>query len=274
MLRKTKAAVALSLCAAISACGTTFQLPDTSGHDGEARQLFADARSAQASKPISEKAARRRFSRVQKRVAPVGKKLCAQLTAERRNFNCDVSIEIDEQLAERNAYFTYDKGAPVIRMSMPILRDFRNDHEVAFVMGHEYGHLIGRHIEKSQQQAVVGALILGSIAAAASAQSAAYGGHYDHGLVSDSVDIGAAIGDRAYSQTYELESDSIGTHIAHAAGYDPVLGARYFAKPEQPTEASGQRSFWGTHPPDEKRMATVLATQAEIDAGTGLKRAQ
>ena len=41
--------------------------------------------------------------------------------------------------------------------------DTVNDHEVAFVLAHEYGHLIGRHIEKSQQQALAGALIVGTL---------------------------------------------------------------------------------------------------------------
>lgn len=31
-------------------------------------------------------------------------------------------------------------------------------------------------------------------------------------------------------------------------------------------------SFWGTHPPNEKRLATVIATKAQIDGRVGLTR--
>ncbi len=79
------------------------------------------------------------------------------------------------------------------------------------------------------------------------------------------VMVGAAVGGSAYGQTYELESDVIGTYIARTAGYDPIKGARYFARPENPMNRDGQLSFWGTHPPDEKRIATVIATIEKMD---------
>lgn len=78
--------------------------------------------------------------------------------------------------------------------------------------------------------------------------------------------LGARLGNKAYSQTFELESDVVGTHIAHAAGYDPLLGARFFARPEAARSGSGRLSFWGTHPPDVRRIATVLATMERIGA--------
>jgi predicted Zn-dependent protease len=159
-------------------------------------------------------------------------------------------------------------------MSMPLLQDTANDDEVSFVMGHEYGHLIGKHIEKQQTQAIVGALVLGAITAAATAQSTSYGTYYDTDAVAAAVDIGAAAGSMAYSQTYELEGDTLGTRIAASAGYDPLEGAKFFARPEDAKTQSGKLSFWGTHPPNEKRFATVLATMEEIEADIELKRKQ
>ncbi len=234
--------------------------------------MFADAQNENVRPQLSVTAAEHRFTRVARRVRPVAEGFCQQVMAERANVNCSARIEIDRELLERNAYFTYVDDVPVVRMTLPLLRDTRNDDEVAFVLGHEYGHLIGRHIEKQQQQQVAGALILGSIAAAANAQTAAYGGYTDPNLVNRSVELGAAVGAVAYSQTYELESDTLGTHIAHASGYDPIKGARYFARPEDARTKSGKLSFWGTHPPDEKRLATVLATHQHIEDGKSLAR--
>jgi len=263
------AGLAASVC--LSACGTTFQLPELREAQSQAAtRMFAEARSEGPRKPLTTAAAERRFKRVAGRLSPVGRSYCEALTADRADFDCNVDIGIDREMKERNAYFTYRDDKPVIRISLPMLRDSASEDEVAFILSHEYGHLLGRHIEKSEQQALAGALILGVLAAAASADS----GYYDPSLVSSSMDIGAAAGSRAYSQTYELESDTLGTRIAHAAGYDPVKGARFFARPEAARTEAGKLSFWGTHPPDAKRLATVLATMEQVEAKVELQKVQ
>lgn len=232
--------------------------------------MFAEARAEAPRKSLSTSAAERRFQRVATRIGATGKQYCETLTADQKGFNCNVDIGIDREMTVRNAYFTYEDGAPKIRISMPLLKDTSSDDEVAFVLGHEYGHLVGRHSEKKQQQAAAGALLLGVLAVAAGADA----GYYDPGLVESSVALGAAAGSVAYSQSYELESDTLGTRITHAAGYDPVAGAKYFARPEPARTEAGRLSFWGTHPPDEKRVATVLATIDLIEAQIGLTKIQ
>lgn len=257
----------------LTACGTTYELPTLGEPQTQkAASLFAEARQEGPRRQLSNSAAEARFARVARKVSPVGKAVCEQASAGKVGVNCNVQVAIDRDMAERNAYFTYVDQQPVIRLSMPLLRDTANDDEAAFVMSHEYGHLIGRHIEKKQQQALAGALLLGVIAAAATAQSTPYGSTYDSSLVSDSMELGAAAGKMAYSQSYELESDTLGTRIAYAAGYDPTAGAKFFARPESAKASAGKLSFWGTHPPDAKRVATVLATVDQIDAKVGLKK--
>lgn len=261
----------LAVAAGLSACGTTFQLPvPGDAQNLAATRMFSEARGEAPRKALSPAAAERRFNRVAARVGPVGKQYCATLMAERKTFDCNVDLGIDREMKQRNAYFTYQEDKPVIRISTPMLQDSASDDEVAFILSHEYGHLLGRHIEKGEQQALAGALILGVITAAASADS----GYYDPSLVNSSMEIGAAAGNRAYSQTYELESDTLGTRIAHSAGYDPVKGAKFFARPENARTAAGKLSFWGTHPPDSKRLATVLATMEQIEARVELQKVQ
>lgn len=261
----------LAFAAMLSACGTTFELPQP----GEAQtmaatRMFTEAHSEGPRRTLSPASAERRFRRVANRVRPVGQKYCETLMADRASFDCNVDIDIDATMEQRNAYFTYRKGKPVIRISMPMLQDSASDDEVAFILSHEYGHLLGRHIEKQEQQALAGALIMGVLAAAATADA----GVYDATLVDDSMEIGAAVGSMAYSQTYELESDTLGTRIAYAAGYDPVEGAKFFARPEAARTQAGKLSFWGTHPPDSKRLATVLATVEQIAADVELQKVQ
>jgi len=267
----TAVVAVVAVAVGLTGCGTTYQLPEPGTVQSvTAANMFAEARMDGPRRQLSTSAAQQRFQRVASRVERAGAKYCQTLTADRKGFDCDVDVAIDREMTERNAYFTFDDGAPIIRISMPMLKDSASDDEVAFILSHEYGHLLGRHIEKQRQQAVAGALILGVLAAAATADA----GYYDPGIVDLSIGIGAAAGAIAYSQAFELESDTLGTRIAYTAGYDPVKGAMFFARPEQAKTEAGKLSFWGTHPPDEKRLGIVLATVDQINSNVGLIKVQ
>ncbi|WP_230312223.1 M48 family metallopeptidase [Paracoccus lichenicola] len=254
----------------LSGCGTSYDLPGVDDAvNARANAMFAQAKAAPPRAAATPAAGAARFQRVASRVQPVAERLCNAELAE-KGADCRVQLGLDMQRTDRNAYFTYagpGNGNPVIRFTVPMLQDVESDDEVAFIMGHEYGHLIGQHIVKQQQQAVAGALILGAITAYGNAQAASAGQSYDPNAVSRNMEIGAAVGSKAYSQTYELESDMLGTRIAMAAGYDPVKGAQFFARDEAARSRNGQLSFWGTHPADSRRLAVVLATVDQVKAG-------
>ncbi|MDW4548405.1 M48 family metalloprotease [Defluviimonas sp. D31] len=274
--RVLRIATPMAIAILLSACGTTYNLPGIDESvTSRASSMFADAKAAPPRKLASPSTGEHRFRRVAHRVEPVARQLCERELAADKTIDCNVRLELDREMQERNAYFTYAKAgnkSPVIRFSLPILQDAESDDEVAFIMGHEYGHLIGQHIQKQQQQAIAGALLLGAVAAYSNAQAASAGTYYDPNDVSRSVELGAAVGQRAFSQTYELESDMLGTRIATWAGYDAVKGAKFFARDEAARSKAGQLSFWGTHPSDAKRLAVVIATMEEIKAKQALTR--
>ncbi|MFT5342626.1 MAG: putative Zn-dependent protease, partial [Paracoccaceae bacterium] len=58
---------------------------------------------------------------------------------------------------------------------------------------------------------------------------------------------------------FELEADQLGTVITYYAGYNPLVGAQFFAHIPDP----GDR-FLGTHPPNAARLATVRRTSAQL----------
>ncbi|WP_245190852.1 M48 family metalloprotease [Jannaschia formosa] len=274
MFRPSFKPFALAACLSLfAACGTTYQLAEIDGPTASrATAMFQAAASEGARPPAPPSVARARFDRVVARVRPAAEALCAEERKSRPSMTCTVPIGIDIEMPVRNAYFTYadpaTKRQPRIMVTIPLLRDVRNDDELAFVLAHEYGHLLGQHIEKAEAQAVAGALLLGVVVAAATADP-----YVDNSqIVSDSVQLGGAIGQRAFSQTYELESDTIGTFITMQAGYDPIRGAGYFARPDEVGQVNGALSFWGTHPPDEKRIATVIATAQQVQRQGGIAR--
>lgn len=272
------ATIPLVLLAALSACGTTYELPrPDDAHVSMARQMFAEERSpatSRAGRPPSPDLAASRYRRVVERVEPVAEEFCRTQTADRKAFECDVVILVDGEARERNAFQIHRDGKPVIVFTLPLVLDARNEDELAFVLGHEVGHHIGQHARKQGQQELAGAMIAGLAMAYAQAGDTYTPASVQQRNVENAMAAGAAIGQTAFSQTYELESDTIGTYIAAAAGYDPVRGARFFARPEDARTGSGALSFWGTHPPDEKRLATVIATKARIGADMAIEKAR
>lgn len=282
MLRLLRNGTATLMICVLSACGTTYVVPEASDETAQkAARMFAEERNpatARAGGQKSPAAAARQFVEVARRIEPVAERFCAQETAEHEGFDCDVRIVLDDRMPFRNAYQTYaPDGTPIVAFTLPMVADARNADEIAFVLGHEFGHHIARHIEKAQQQAAAGALLMGGLMAVATAQSAGspyYSQYQAQQDVQNAAELGFALGRRAYSHEYELEADVIGTYIAKTAGYDPVRGARFFARPEPQRKSDGSLSFWGTHPPDEDRLATVIEVSTALDRGQGLLRAE
>jgi Zn-dependent protease with chaperone function len=266
----------LAMTIFLSNCGTTYVMPEISSDvASRSNMLFAEANAAPQRQPSSARTGSARYQRVIRRVEPVARQFCEQEFSGQEQVDCNVRLEVDTTMTERNAYFTYagpNNTTPVIRFTVAMLQDAKSDDEIAFIVGHEYGHLIGQHIIKQQQQQLAGALILGAVAAYGNAQAASAGTYYDPNAVNNSMELGATIGQIAFSKTYELESDMIGTRITAAAGYDPIEGAKYFARDEAVRSSSGNLSFWGTHPSDAQRVEVVLATMEQIQAEQTLSR--
>ncbi|WP_204112930.1 M48 family metalloprotease [Shimia biformata] len=185
------------------------------------------------------------FSTVVARVEPVAERECRRRT---RGVNCDYKILVDDRPNQpSNAYQTVDKeGRPLIVFTKALLNEAQNGDEIAFVMGHEAAHHIEGHLQSTQTNAAVGALILSGLVAASGA---------DPSLISNAVDVGAMLGSRTYSKQYELEADRLGTIIAHNAGFDPIRGAVFFQRIPDPGDA-----FLGTHPPNQDRIRIVHQT--------------
>jgi len=253
----------------LSSCGTTYDLPSVgSAETQRAAEILVEVRSGGSQTTQPEKSAKvliNQYLRVVKRVEPVAEKFCRQHKVDRKGFNCDVQILTDANITERNAYQSYDSsGNPIIVISLPLILDSRNEDELAFILGHEFGHHISEHLNKKEKQAIAGAIAMGLLTAYGQYFDANSSSYSRQQKIENSVAAGYVLGQRAYSQSYELESDVIGTHIAEASGYDPVRGARFFARVEPIRSSSGALSFWGTHPPSDKRLATVISAANTI----------
>ena len=190
------------------------------------------------------------YQRVTRRIEPVAEKICRQFSQDLPPKFCDFLVRVDENTkSPPNAFQTIGRdGRPIITFNVNMLRSVRNDDEIAFIMGHEAGHQIARHLLQKRSNAnagaIIGALVVGSLG----------------GNPMDGANLGGAIGGRSFSKQFELEADRIGAHIAVRAGYNAILGAKSFAR------TGGSNSLLSTHPPGIDRFNVVRQTVAEIQA--------
>jgi predicted Zn-dependent protease len=242
---KLVAAVLVAL--ALAGCGTAYDVVPA----GPGPVAAPPAAAAPARRPPAEGLADYRVAAA--RIEAAAQAMCREAQPTRPATFCDFDFRlIDDPRIGPNAFQTLRRdGRPVVAMTVQLVAVTGNADEIAFVLGHEAGHHIADHIAKTRTQAVTGALVLGTIASLGNASDA---------TVRDMMDIGAAIGGRAYSQTFELEADVLGAFIAARAGYDPERGALIFARPA----LAGGGGLLSTHPASAQRQATVAATAAEI----------
>ncbi len=238
-------------CLALAGCGTTYQLPG----DGAVSSIPS------GSAPAAPAGAARReadFRRVAARVEPAAEGFCREEHPGAPPIACDFAIGLaSDPDMPPNAYQTRDgNGRPLIVMSRSLLGEMTNDDEIAFVLSHEASHQIADHLTKQAQQQTFGALILGGLAAAAGQ----YAGGASDTQIQQAMDMGAFLGGRAYSQSYELEADTLGAFIAARAGYDPERGALIFQSPA----LAGGGGLLATHPASDERMRSIAAAAAEI----------
>jgi len=191
------------------------------------------------------------FITVVEQIEPLAEQICA-LAA--RASNCDFQIVVDNRPGPPNAFQTLDDtGRPIIGFTLSLIATAQNRDELAFILGHEAGHHIAGHIARAQQSAVQGAVLAGVLAQISGANRAG---------VDRAAEMGAGFAARRYSKEFELEADLIGTRIAFAAGYDPILGAAFFDRLPDP----GDR-FLGSHPANADRKALVARETARLRAG-------
>lgn len=238
----------LGLAALVAGCGA--------GHGGRGKARPPAPQpvqlAAQSSAPVqSPDQAAQTFLAVVARVEPVAEAACRRYAESQ---NCDFDIGVDRDPRQpANAYQTLDQtGRPQIIFTVALIAEADNQDELAFVLGHEAGHHIAGHLAQTEQEAMTGAILGGVLAGAAGA---------DASTVQSAQAMGAQVGALRFSQAHELEADRIGTVIAWKAGYDPILGAQFFARLPDPGD-----SFLNSHPANADRQAAVEQTYARIIA--------
>lgn len=165
-------------------------------------------------------------------------------------------------------------GGP-IRLHRGLLKLTEKESELAGVLAHEMGHVLGRHGAKhiSDLYLKLGLLTL----ATGIAEEIERGNckEIDKGdcatpwseIIGVVGFLGVSLSSLAHSRSQESEADWIGTHLMMDAGYDPEGLASVFEKFEQLKVKQGVKDSFlnrilSTHPPDRQRFTKIREIKA------------
>lgn len=162
-----------------------------------------------------------------------------------------------DRLKQRRPFHLYPLLAPEVNafalpggfvfVTRPLLRLCQGERdELAFVLGHEMGHVVKRHaIDRLMADA--------ALRTALSRWNPAGGW-----LRGPLTQVAASLVQQGYSQDQELEADEFAVRLARASGFDPAGGARLLGRlREFAPGVSLLNAYFSSHPPLEVRLRRV-----------------
>lgn len=176
-------------------------------------------------------------------VDKVGQKLIQSSIARETPYSYDFHLLRDPSTV--NAFAL--PGGQVF-ITYGLLSRLENEDQLAGVIGHEIGHVLGRHsAERIAKQDLTSGIVNGVLV-----------GSDSYGAAETAAMIGNLI-NMKYGREDELESDELGVKFMIDAGYNPeaLIGVMEILK-----QASGGQSvpeFQSTHPAPENRMERIRA---------------
>jgi len=192
------------------------------------------------------------------RVKEIGQRLVSKTKVSETPYEFDFHLLADEQTV--NA-FALPGGQ--IFITAGLLRKLTTEGQLAGVLGHEIGHVVGRH---SAQQLAKAKLTQGLTGAAAIATYDPDNPSSQTGAIAAAM-IGKLLNMR-YGREDELESDRLAVRLTGESGYDPRAMIEVMRILEQASGGARGPEFAQTHPNPGNRIAAIeQAIQQEYPQG-------
>lgn len=166
------------------------------------------------------------------------------------------------KVVESNDINAYAVPGGFIYINLGLIRAVGNESELAFVIGHEIGHIVGQHSMKMLTQ-VYGLEILKQIILDEDSSKLSK-------LVADILAAGLLF---RYSRDNERESDFYGVNNVYDTGISPEGGISFFETLQklQHRKPSALEKLISTHPIHSERISNVQNHIKELPEKSGLR---
>jgi predicted Zn-dependent protease len=136
-----------------------------------------------------------------------------------------------------------------------ILDLMESDDHIATVMGHEVGHVAGRHSAERASQQIAAQAGMQLVGAVLGSQTDV---NYDADMAA-ALGLGVTVGVLLpYSRQHEYEADRLGVDYMVGSSYDPRQAIDFWVGMSA-LHQGGQMEFMSTHPSDDSRIAAMRA---------------
>lgn len=148
-----------------------------------------------------------------------------------------------------------------IYLTRGLLALSNNEAEMAAVLGHEAGHITGRHSAERYSRGVVTSLGASVLAAAV-----------DKGGVSQLLGLGSQLYLSSYSRSQENEADTLGIRYLSNANYDAAAMTGFLQNMQNwgaledrlNNRKNTANSYFSTHPPTSERVTKTSQEVAQV----------
>ena len=153
-----------------------------------------------------------------------------------------------------------------------LLAHLDNEAQLAVVLGHEIGHVVGRHASKRAAAQQFGQLAV--VAGAIGAQTVLGGNAAEQVL--NTAGTAAGLLFLSYGRDDERESDRLGVEYGALEGYKSGEGSAFFRSLKRLSDQAGQSipSFMSTHPDPGEREATIQRMASEWEQKVTMDRVE
>lgn len=186
----------------------------------------------------------------QQRVSRIGAMFVRQ--GQRRNIPYSFTVLQNDKVL--NAFAA--PGGPVF-VTTKLIATTQNDAELAYVLGHEFGHIELRHVVKGVQRsqttgifAGIGGAVLGQV----------LGGGRNADVIGSIAGVGAQLYQKGFSRSQESQADDYGTRAMARLGFDPRAAVSMLGRLGD--SSGGFAKYLSDHPDSRKRQQLV---QKEIN---------
>ncbi|GEM_PF-4839068 len=261
--------ICLSLCL-LTACvtqnssitnGKSYPGPTISKEEKASARKLADNATLVTEATLSEQDQIKLLEETYIALVKAGEEICSAVNAH--HYGCDWFVF---RLAESEDVNAYPWGVSGLTVSKGILPYIRNKHEMAYMLTHQFGHILTGHVDANGPTRIGPTTPLGAVI-----------GYAFCGLgcvVSDPFKFGKRQRLEAHSEGWktlfspaqEREADYIAAYLMDAAGYDVEAGVKFLLNlVALEKKRGGAKLVYNIiHPFRSEQLAHIAATKREI----------